>query len=265
VAVINEATKEKLFNGEPAAGKSITLDGQKFQVVGVVKNTSIVRRMPFSDVWVPITTFKTSGYKETFTGGFMAAILAREEKDLDLIRSDFKANLAKVQLPDPKAFKYVYSGADTYFESFARSFTRASDDPRTGTLIGILVMLGVMFIVLPTINLVNINISRIMERASEIGVRKAFGASSITLVGQFIIENILLTIVGGLIGFVLSYIILQYLNSTGWIPYAELGLNYRVFIYGFMMMIFFGIISGVYPAWRMSRLHPVQALKGGAK
>jgi putative ABC transport system permease protein len=64
---------------------------------------------------------------------------------------------------------------------------------------------------------------------------------------------------------VLSYIILQYLNSTGWIPYAELGLNYRVFIYGFMMMIFFGIISGVYPAWRMSRLHPVQALKGGAK
>jgi putative ABC transport system permease protein len=104
-----------------------------------------------------------------------------------------------------------------------------------------------------------------MERASEIGVRKAFGASSMTLVGQFIIENVLLTIVGGLIGFVFSYVVLQYFNSTGWITYAQLELNYRVFLYGFIMMIFFGIISGVYPAWRMSRLHPVQALKGGVK
>jgi putative ABC transport system permease protein len=265
VAVINEATREKLFNGEPAVGKRITLDGQNFQIIGVVKNASIVRRTPFSDVWVPITTFKTSGYKETFTGGFMAAILAKDESDLDLIRSDYKANLAKVQLPDPKTFSHVYSGADTYFESFSRSFTQSSDDPRTGTLIGILVMLGVMFIILPTINLVNINISRIMERASEIGVRKAFGASSMTLVGQFIIENVLLTIVGGLIGFVFSYVVLQYFNSTGWITYAQLELNYRVFLYGFIMMIFFGIISGVYPAWRMSRLHPVQALKGGVK
>ena len=57
---------------------------------------------------------------------------------------------------------------------------------------------------LPTLNLVNINISRIMERASEIGVRKAFGASSRTLVGQFVVENIILTLVGGAFGLVLS-------------------------------------------------------------
>jgi putative ABC transport system permease protein len=265
VAVINEATREKLFKGEAALGKTITVDGQSFQVIGVVKNAPIIRITPFSDVWVPLTTFKSAGYKEAFTGGFMAAILAKDEADLDLIRSDFKANLAKVQMPDPKTFSHIYSGADTYFESFARNFSRGSEDPRSSTLIGILVLLAVMFIVLPTINLVNINISRIMERASEIGVRKAFGASSMTLVGQFIIENVLLTIAGGLIGFALSYVILYYFNSTGWIPYAQFGLNYRVFIYGFIMMIIFGIISGVYPAWRMSRLHPVQALKGGAQ
>ena len=49
---------------------------------------------------------------------------------------------------------------------------------------------------LPAVNLVNLNISRIMERASEIGVRKAFGASSRTLVGQFVVENLVLTLVG---------------------------------------------------------------------
>ena len=57
---------------------------------------------------------------------------------------------------------------------------------------------------LPTVNLININVSRIMERASEIGVRKAFGASSRTLVGQFIVENLILTLVGGAVGFGLS-------------------------------------------------------------
>jgi putative ABC transport system permease protein len=265
VAVINEATREKLFSGEPAVGKTITLDGQSFKVTGVVKNAPIIRMTSFSDVWVPLSTFKTSGYKETFTGGFQATILAKDKQDLDLIRSDFKANLTKVQLPDPKKFPRIITGADTYFESFARNLEGGSSDPRTGTLTGILALLAVMFIILPTINLVNINISRIMERASEIGVRKAFGASSLTLVGQFIVENILLTIIGGLIGFVLSYLVLDFFNTTGWIPYAQFGLNYRIFIYALLMMVIFGIISGVYPAWRMSRLHPVQALKGGSK
>ena len=50
-----------------------------------------------------------------------------------------------------------------------------------------------MFVLLPTVNLVNINVSRILERASEIGVRKAFGASRRTLVAQFVVENVILT------------------------------------------------------------------------
>ena len=66
-----------------------------------------------------------------------------------------------------------------------------------------------LFMLLPTINLVNINISRIMERSSEIGVRKAFGASSSTIIGQFIVENIFLTLLGGLLGFVLSAVVLR--------------------------------------------------------
>ena len=55
---------------------------------------------------------------------------------------------------------------------------------------------ALLFMALPAMNLVNLNISRILERASEIGVRKAFGASSWTLVGQFLVENLILTLVG---------------------------------------------------------------------
>ena len=104
-----------------------------------------------------------------------------------------------------------------------------------------------------------------MERASEIGVRKAFGASSRTLVGQFIVENLVLTMIGGLCGFLLSAIVLRALNESGLIPYAQFTLNYRVFLYGLALATFFGLLSGVYPAWRMSRLHPVAALKGASR
>ena len=64
------------------------------------------------------------------------------------------------------------------------------------TAIGVFILLVML---LPTLNLININVTRIMERSSEIGVRKAFGASSRTLVYQFIVENIILTLIGGII------------------------------------------------------------------
>jgi len=131
-------------------------------------------------------------------------------------------------------------------------------------LVGLLAGLGLLFVLIPTVNLVNINISRIMERASEIGVRKAFGAPARTLVGQFLVENILLTIVGGVVGFVGSILALRVISQSGIATYARFTLNPRVFAYGMAMAVLFGLISGVYPAWRMSRLNPVDALKGGA-
>jgi putative ABC transport system permease protein len=125
--------------------------------------------------------------------------------------------------------------------------------------------LMLLFALLPTVNLVNLNMSRIMERASEIGVRKAFGASSRTLVGQFIVENVVLALIGGVLGFVGSLFVLAAANRSSLIPYANFTMNYRIFLYGLGLAAFFGVLSGVYPAWRMSRLHPVQALKGASR
>lgn len=126
-------------------------------------------------------------------------------------------------------------------------------------------LVTLLFLMLPTVNLVNLNVSRIMERASEIGVRRAFGASSRTLIGQFVVENLVLTLIGGLVGFVLSALVLQAISAAGLFPYASLHINVRVFLYGVGLSVLFGLISGVYPAWRMSRLHPVAALRGASR
>src|SRR5688500_13347408 len=136
---------------------------------------------------------------------------------------------------------------------------------RINILRGIFILAALLFITLPTVNLVSINLSRIMERASEIGVRKAFGASSRTLIGQFVMENVVLTVIGGAAAFALATWILAVISSAQFIPYATFSVNLRIFGYGMLLAAFFGIVSGVYPAWRMSRMHPVNALRGGAQ
>ena len=85
-----------------------------------------------------------------------------------------------------------------------------------------LAIAAALFMLLPAVNLINLNTSRILERASEIGVRKAFGASSRTLVGQFIVENLVLTLVGAAVGFVLAGWLLQAASTrSGLIEYAR--------------------------------------------
>ncbi|HEX4494987.1 MAG TPA: ABC transporter permease [Thermoanaerobaculia bacterium] len=265
VAVINETTRQRFFGSAPAVGKTFEADGQTFRVVGVVRDVPILRFASSADVWVPVTTAKTSAYKEEWLGDFTALILARGAADLPQVKAEFQAQLraAEKHLPDPKQFKTLTAGADTLFEGAARSFLPGDTGVNPGgRLRAALLALMLGFMLLPTINLVNINLSRILDRASEIGVRRAFGASARTLVGQFLIENLVMTLIGAAIGLVLAAGVLRAFNVSGILEHTQLQINLRIFLYGLAIAVFFGLFSGVYPAWRMSKLHPVRALRG---
>jgi putative ABC transport system permease protein len=262
VAVINEATRRRFFGSQPALGRTIEVDGQRFRVVGVVRDVPALRNSSFSDVWVPISTTKSGSYKEQWMSGFQALILARSRAGLPAIKAEFQAILREAErhLPDPKNYKTLTSGADTLFEGAVRSAMNGSLPASRVKAVAFLLM--VLFMLLPSLNLININLSRILDRASEIGVRKAFGASSRALVGQFVVENLVLTFIGAMAALALAGLVLGALNASGLLPYARLTLNYRIFFYGLAMALFFGVLSAIYPAWRMSKLHPVQALRG---
>jgi putative ABC transport system permease protein len=68
--------------------------------------------------------------------------------------------------------------------------------------------------------------------------------------------------IGGILGLVVSVLVLEGINATGIIPRSQFALNPRVFLYGVLAAFVFAMLSGVYPAWRMSRMQPVEALKG---
>jgi putative ABC transport system permease protein len=269
VAVINESTRRKFFGDDvQAVGRSIDVDGRHFRVVGVVRDVPILRLVPFADVWVPYTTNKSDSYRQELVGDMMGLFLARRADDLPAIQSEIRSRVRRVPPDDPKIFQRVTAHAESLFDAAARAVaTRGNAEvEHPGRRLWIaLVGLAVLFMLLPAVNLVNLNVSRIMERESEIGVRKSFGASSLVLVGQFLVENITLTLVGSLIGLAISIWLLWAINGSGLILYADLRMNYRIFVAGLGFALFFGTVSGAYPAWRMSRLNPVEALKGASR
>ncbi|MCX2741172.1 ABC transporter permease [Pontibacter anaerobius] len=265
VAVINEHTRNQYFGDTEAIGNYIEVDQVKYKVVGVVEDVPVLRLHSYADVWVPITLRSQDLNKPGLRGTYFATIKARQATDIPAIKEEYAQVMQVVEKQQPDKDTKLSSFPDTVIEAFARTFLGKGKEPGLTKLYVILAVVALLFMLLPAVNLVNINISRIMERSSEIGVRKAFGASSSTIIGQFLVENIFLTLLGGLLGFGLSALVLHLINDSNLLVYSDLGLNLRVFGMGLLLCLVFGLVSGVYPAYKMSRLHAVEALKGGTK
>jgi putative ABC transport system permease protein len=258
VAVISEDTKKQYF-GDVASvvGKFIEADNVQYRVMGVVKNVPVTMPVSYADLFVPYTVSKADWRTKTYSGNYTAVLLANSKSDIPKIQAEY-ANVVSKLRPENKDFQVFVSSADSYIKSFI-----AISNKGNGVQILLTVIIGfaLFIMLLPTLNLININISRIMERSSEIAVRKAFGASSRTLVWQFIVENIILTIFGAVIGILVSFIIIQIINNANLIANIHLTINLTVLFYALIACLVFGLLSGVYPAWRMSKMHVVTALK----
>jgi len=266
VAVINQRTSKEIFGSQNPINKNFIVNNQSFQVIGVVTDVSFFETIAYSDIWVPYTTSPSTSYKVGLTDGWSAMLYHSNNKMLSEIQSEYINLLQEGFIsPDPKNYNTAIGGADTPLESLARKmFNSDNYQADANKLISLIIFLVVTFMLLPSINLINLNISRIMERSSEIGVRKAFGASSNQLVLQFVVENIVITTLGGIIGLLLSWMVLWQVEISQLIPSAHFNFSFNTFIYGFGMILTFALISGTYPAYKMSKLHPVNALKGGA-
>lgn len=261
VAVISERTRKEYF-GDVATvvGKFIEADNINYRVTGVIKSVPEIEEVFYANMFLPYTVAKDDYRNKEFMGNYSAVLLSPSEQMVKKMRTEYEQMVARIPLPD-KTFDALHSNADSYFETYTRQLFGNPDSTGYVRFIVYTSLFALLFMLLPTVNLINVNITRIMERSSEIGVRKAFGASSKTLVYQLIVENIILTIFGGIIGVILTMIILQLINSSGLLPDLDLTINPLVLLYSLLACLFFGLLSGVYPAWRMSRLDVVMALK----
>jgi putative ABC transport system permease protein len=261
VAVLNESTRDRFFGGGPALGKTFELDGRSLRVVGVVKDVPFLRLLTFADVWLPTSLSRSDAYKKELVGDFVGAMLLSPGARAGDVSAEFARRVATIPLGDDR-FDRLTATANSLFASVSGFLFEGLISSRPGVIVSLLWLAAILFMGLPALNLVNLNLSRILERASEIGVRKSFGATSGALVRQFLLENVILSLLGGLLAALLASAVLAAFNRSGLIPYSQFSLNLRILAWGIVLTVLFGVISGVLPAWRMSRLHPVGALQG---
>ena len=269
LAVITSSLKELLFGSdENILGKTIRYTSMNLIVTGVVEDPPKTDQNAMGDLYFPYTLIKNNDPSEEYLGGFIIAFKANSSKQFGPIRSEAQEMVARLDAADTLHSVFL-SGPYSQVEKMIVGY----GDPEEysiGTSLFKYLMFALAFLLLPAVNLMALNFSRIQERGEEIAIRKSFGAASGVLRGQFLFENILMTLTGGIIGILLSYLVVALFGNSLTLSVAFMNnvpltfsFNYAVFAAALIACLVFGLLSGYLPAVRLSRMKPAIYLKGG--
>ena len=259
VAVIGSQTKEKLFSGRNALGERIRVDGIAFEVIGVLapkmqQGNDNINRV----VYVPFTTMsdlKDTHYLDTIRFNYEATDYGRIEQSVRYIMAeqhrfnpvDRRAVLIINLMDEVHLFEVITLGLKV--------------------LLG---FIGTLTLGIGGIGLMNIMLVSVTQRTREIGVEKALGARRRHIFLQFLAEALTITFIGGLFGIILAYVVTFSVGRltlySAMAKHAEAG-DIRLMINPFTLLVAVlilsavGLISGMVPAIRASRLDPIEALR----
>lgn len=248
VALIGAEVADKLYGRRDVVGRELKIDGLPFEVIGVAKEFGTAfgqSRDAF--IIIPISVYqKMWGSRESISIWVRAANAADLADLQDQIRMNMRAR-----------HRVGYQDKDTFGMVTAESINKFVQ-----ALFGIIaaVALGVTSIslVVGGIVVMNIMLVTVTERTREIGIRKSLGARRKDILAQFLIESTTLSLVGGLIGLLVAWILSKLLVAFTPVP-AELPIWAGFLAIGVSSAV--GVIFGIYPAWKAARLDPIVALR----
>lgn len=250
VAVIGPTTASDLFGDSTnPIGQSIRVGNQTLQIVGVtVSKGGTGFNSPDDAVYVPLTTAQ----KQLFGATHLTSI-AVEAKDASVM-TDAQNEIGYLLLERHN----IESADDKDFSIFSQSDILSSASQITSTFTSLLGGIAAISLLVGGIGIMNIMLVTVTERTREIGLRKALGAKKKIIITQFLVEAILLTVTGGIMGMAVgiatSYVLSKVLN----IPFA-ISLSSVLLAIGVSGGI--GILFGWYPARKASNLQPIEALR----
>lgn len=264
VALVSEKTAQSLFNTVDAVDQFIEIDFVPFRIMGVYKDVSAISHWAYADVLTPYP--HEVDYTQLITGDMVyTLLLAKDRADFPKIKEEFKQRMAKAEADYPNTQITFANQPDPIEVSLERYSYTADPDMMQIRLKQLLLVL--ILLLVPAINLSAISQSRLRNRLAEIGVRRAFGGRRIDIIVQFLIESLVLTLVGGMIGLGFSWLaIASWSNILLNADPEALRLSLQVIFsatvisIAFFFCLLINVLSSGIPAWRAGKANIVNAL-----
>jgi len=250
-AIIGSDIVEKLFDDKPekAIGQNISVNGAKYKVLGALKQKGNSSGDGNDKrVFIPlINAKKIYGYADKNYNVTVAVKSSTEIGDAVSAGIGVMRNVRKLKASEKNDFEIRKS------DGILERLKEMTSSLRLGTIvIATLTLLGA------AIGLMNIMLVSVTERTAEIGVRKALGATRSNVLIQFLTEAIVICLLGGLVGIFFG-IIIGFLVSIG--TNSTFVTPWHWMILGIAVCVFVGVVSGIYPALKASRLDPIESLR----
>lgn len=256
-AVISESTAKAMYGNTNVINKTIIIDFQSYDIVGVVKDVSPVFNFAYSDIYIPYTS--RSAYEHN---GFHILLLAKDKNDFDAIVKEIRMAEKKY---DATNEEWNLTLLGPYSHSVNLINTDGSEPNVKGKKIKTILILSFLLLV-PAINLSSFSMSGIKKRAEEIGVRKAFGAKKSIILMQILYENFVTSLIGGIIGLILSYTVVVCLKKwllgvegDASIPLETL-VSFPIFLGVFLACLILNLLSAGIPSYKASKTKIIDSL-----
>ncbi|MBU4555534.1 MAG: ABC transporter permease [Actinobacteria bacterium] len=240
VVIIGASVQKELFPNKDPLGEYMDVNGQRFRVIGtLVEQGGSLTGDQDNQIYLPITTAqRLLGTRDIS----IIIVKAADATQIDLIQQRIK-----------RALKPRFGEE---FSVFTQQETLGILSQLLGTLTVMLAGIAGISLLVGGIGIMNIMLVSVSERTREIGIRKAVGAKTYDIMSQFVIEAIVLSVAGGVIGITIGWLgseALKVVVPTQVTPWAV--------ALAFLFSAGVGVFFGVYPAYRASRLDPIEALR----
>ncbi|MGQ9886996.1 MAG: ABC transporter permease [Aggregatilineales bacterium] len=259
VVVLGPAAAERLFPGLYPIGRTLRIQGVRFEVIGVLNSVGGGFGPPGTDrdslVLMPLTTAQTRLSGERLVSGdrpiSQILVRARDSSRVELAAQQIRQTLREVR-------GISFRDQDDFFV-FTQSEILDSFGNVTGLLTIFLAIIAGISLLVGGIGIMNIMLVTVTERTREIGLRKAVGAQNRDILTQFLVEAVIIALLGGAVGLALA---VGAAALAGWaLPDLEVGVQVSSVLLATSICTLIGIFFGLYPASRAARLNPIDALR----
>ena len=263
-AVVCESVAKQLYGITQVVGKPVIIDRMSYTICGVVKDVSRAADTAYGQVWTPYTTNRVA-FMENMSGAFNVCLLARETSGFDAIRQELKGQMARYNSTKKEAqINFFHNPISRFDKAIGTSGQIKVELKDYLTEMGGLLL---FLLLVPALNLMGVTQSAVQKRRSEMGIRKAFGATYGDLVRQVLYENGVITLVGGVIGLLLSFLLLPLcrsflLEKADTVLQSDMLFKPGLFLVALLFCLLLNLLSAGIPALRIARQQIAASLKG---